>query len=230
MALSNWDTLAFDLSGKSTNGEFKSRLGVMVGIYKNWLYVYDEPGWDGTQQKYGEQGLQYSRPVVAEIQYGHINYKDVKIDAIRGPQNGIYCVVQSGYSNLGTLQAMVGCGVYGYKDHEFVGVQSGSFEFLKHYMSGHEESWEDYWANEQEIYRLNDMLYLLNEEEAKSQWKYTKRFCKEIAGIDTSQVRRFNQGDAFFVSTDVASTQIGMAKPTILEQAITKMSEQEDKK
>lgn len=45
VALSNWDTLAIDHNNNSINGVIKSKMGVTVRIYKNWLYIEDNIAW-----------------------------------------------------------------------------------------------------------------------------------------------------------------------------------------
>jgi hypothetical protein len=69
-----------------------------------------------------------------EIQSGNLTYKDVNIYAERGPQNGIYCVVCApAYINKKKDEkpnAMLGIGCYGYNNDEWIGVRSGSVDFL----------------------------------------------------------------------------------------------------
>ncbi len=149
MALSNWDTLALDESGRPTNGVFTSPLGIVVEIYKNWLYVRDSKGW--------ESGGGYVEPTIMEIQHGSLSYKDVQISAIRGPKNGVYCVVQSAVyptpiaGVCPTCQAkkggwhgvkcpsfvrvkhlvMVGIGCYGYSESgDWLGVEAADKQLL----------------------------------------------------------------------------------------------------
>ena len=70
-----------------------------------------------------------------EFQHGHITYKDVSIQAIRGPQNGIFGAVWHESWNKETkdmdFNGMVGCGVYGFEGEEWVGVMPSSVLFLK---------------------------------------------------------------------------------------------------
>jgi len=131
MALSNWDTYALDEKSRPTNGVFVSPLGVQVEIYKNWIYVRDTKAW--------EDGGGYIEPVIMEIQHGELTYKDIHIHAIRGPQNGIYlCVHTSWWSSKEEDEKymMIGIGCYGYSDHDWIGVQDGSVEFLKEFLTG----------------------------------------------------------------------------------------------
>jgi len=124
MALSNWDTLAFDEKGESSTGDFTSKLGVEVEVYKNWLYVRDEKAW--------VDGGQFVKSTVMQIQHGEITYKDIHVVALRGPQNGVYAFVWSGWEHEKTLTGMIGIGVYGYDDRgEFIGVTTDSLEWFK---------------------------------------------------------------------------------------------------
>jgi hypothetical protein len=112
MALSNWDTLSFDYSGKSTNGVFTSPIsGVSVEIYKNWAHISDPKSW--------RRSSQFTKPIVGSINEGEITYKDLIINAKRGKQNGIYILVDiSKYSTEKEKlprQRMIGIGCYGYK-------------------------------------------------------------------------------------------------------------------
>jgi len=85
MALSNWDTMAVDLDGKPINGEWTSRSDIKIVFYKNWIHIHDSKGWS--------KDSSFVEPIVITIQSGSIVYKDIHIEAIRGPQNGIYAAV-----------------------------------------------------------------------------------------------------------------------------------------
>lgn len=102
MALSNWDTLALNQDGPS-DGILTSPMGVSVAIYKNWLYVLDPHN--------AREGGRFdpSSDTVMQVDAGSLAYLDVQIEAVRGPQEGIYTVVLRGE------QVMVGCGVYGWE-------------------------------------------------------------------------------------------------------------------
>jgi len=119
VALSNWDTWAMDSDGKSTNGVFADG-DVSIIIYKNWLYVEDKSAW--------EEGKRYVEPVVMEINSGELTYKGIEIRAIRGPKQGIYCLVNNreGF--------MLGIGCYGYVGEDFIGVTEAEIEHLKRWV------------------------------------------------------------------------------------------------
>lgn len=132
MALSNWDTLAVNQDGDPVAGTLVSPMGVEVAIYKNWLYVRDAKAW--------REGGAYVADTVMEIREGVIRYLDVDIHAARGPQEGVYAVVEARPPRVPLVEAceacgakagsrhhvwgcaveprivMIGCGVYGFAE------------------------------------------------------------------------------------------------------------------
>lgn len=122
MALSNWDTLAINHLGEPVNGIFDSPSGVQVQFYKNWIYVRDAKAW--------EPNTGWAEPTIAMIEFGSLSYKDVHIEAWRcGHQSGVCAAIWSGYGK--DLTGMVGCGVYGFADHTWVGVSQDTLEALQ---------------------------------------------------------------------------------------------------
>lgn len=88
MALSNWDTMAFDENGEPTNGVIEGFAeGTACEIYKNWLYIRDEKMWS--------DGRGYVKPTIAQVDSGNLSISDFHISAIRGPQQSIFVVVTS---------------------------------------------------------------------------------------------------------------------------------------
>jgi len=126
MALSNWDTLAFDMEGRPTNGSIRSeKTGVGISIYKNWLYIYDEKVWD--------KNSEYISPCVGEVWQGEVRYKDITVLAKRGPKVGIYTIVIVDRYDIKDIMFGIGC--YGYiddgkGDYEFVGVEDNEVSYL----------------------------------------------------------------------------------------------------
>lgn len=200
MALSNWDTLAFDHDAKPINGIFTSPGGVTVEIYKNWLYVLDPKAWE---EKSG-----FSKPVVMEITHGEIRYKDVQIVALRGPQIGVYAAVWSGYSK--NIQGMIGCGVSGYDDSsKWIGVTDESIRWFQNEMiSGAMEKWT-----------LGKYIHEF--------WEFTHEAPEELRwALLVGNPLRFNQGDAFFADKlcrKIPATEPGKATPPILTELLEKV-------
>ena len=117
MALSNWDRFAFNEAGELCDGKFVSfNKHIIVSIYKNWIYI-------------DVKGREYP----FELTEGQIRLDSVYITARRGPQNGVYVVVQETDYEPTRFHAMVGCGVYGYSnvDSEWVGTIEESKDFLR---------------------------------------------------------------------------------------------------
>lgn len=135
MALSNWDTLAIDLEGNPTNGIFISpKSGVKVELYKNWAYICDPKGW--------HEGGGYVKDVVGQVESGSLHYYDINIEAIQGPQNGIYVACWTvewpppkGEERKPKYYGMIGCGVYGFEGEKWIGVSKESFDFLRSWIS-----------------------------------------------------------------------------------------------
>lgn len=200
MALSDWDTLAINQKGEPTNGVIgPSPGGVTVEIYKNWLYVRDPAGWT-------EKGS-FCEPTVMQVNSGVLRYKDVEIAAVRGPKNGIYCVVQWEDYKAKTFDAMYGIGCCGYVysdppcgDHpdevrcggcpppHWAGVEAAEVEFLKQQVS----KWE-------EDYAIN---------KSPETW---------------DRAIRFNQGDAYFadkLGSDLVASAPGEGNNPLMETLI----------
>lgn len=205
MALSNWDTLALNEKGESIGGEFRSPLGVVVRFYKNWLYVNDAVAW--------VEGGSFVQDTVMQVQTGDFVYKDVRILATRGPQNGIYaavyttvyerpspgcdkCKVARGrYHADGCpdkvptyVVGMVGCGVYGYSSDEWVGVDEESRFHLGCWITDDDTDLPD-----------------------------------DLRNVDLTKALRFNQGDAYLaerLGQATPTTLPGQAAPSILSQSL----------
>jgi hypothetical protein len=179
MALSNWDILAADQAGAPSTGIFNSPQGVTVEIYKNRLHVFvalriEKPRKQARRPNGSRKPIRklarVSRDVLLSIQDGRMHFRDVSITAKRGPQGGVYCVVESTIYPPSLTQAcpkcgrnkpyawharecpdfvdtkhvvMVGCGVYGYTDDgSWVGVTHASRTFLADWLSSFEYDYE----------------------------------------------------------------------------------------
>lgn len=195
MALSNWDTFAVDQDGKPCSGTFNSPLGVQVAFYKNWLYVRDEVAW--------QEGGSYVKPTVMEIQEGSFKYKDIRVFAKRGPQNGIYAAITSTkYPPNEMFVAMVGIGCYGYggpQDEDgyegWLGVLPESVDYLRKVI-----------------------------DEALEEFAISPR----VKDISLDNGTRFNQGDAYFsahLGSETPATKPGEAGETIMSKIINTMKE-----
>jgi hypothetical protein len=108
VALSNWDTLAFNAKGQASPGEVENRHGVTLEIYKNWLYVRDPKTW--------KEGRQYTKPVIAEIGEGTIQIGGFDIVAKRCGQNGVMVVAGYHSAKYKRHYFFGGIGCSGYKN------------------------------------------------------------------------------------------------------------------
>lgn len=121
MALSNWDTLAFDSEGQPGNGVLNGFTdGASVEIYKNWIYVRDRWMW--------RKDTGFVEPTIAKIDSGSVELSEFTIQAVRGPQEGVFCYAAARKSIYETDEAgkkqyvrsdyrrMAGIGCSGYAD------------------------------------------------------------------------------------------------------------------
>jgi hypothetical protein len=203
MALSNWDTMALTHEGEFSRGEFVSPAGVKVEIYKNWVYVHDPKAW--------RQHGCFCEPVVMELKEGVAHYMDVKILALRGPQRGAYVVAWSGYKFNSTLTGMLGCGVYGYKGDDWIGVLPESLQWFQDRLR--EVKVETYC---QEYEDENGEIVVENYEFKTPILDVPKPFRE----INLTEGKRFNQGDAYFerkVGLINSPTKAGESPGTILQ-------------
>ena len=222
MALSNWDTLSVDHSGKPLAGEYKFKNGVTVEFYKNWLYLQDEEAWK-------DSDASFSKPTIMQIGNGDIVYRGIHIIALRGPQNGVYAVIwHSEYQKQSEdknapyrppiITGMIGCGVYGYSNRKWVGVNKSSIKwFMKE-------------INKQETVCMNGSE---SHKDKNGKWriKRTKDYYKspvydipdEFKKLDLVNSKRFNQGDMYFkqhLGIALNATKPGKSKPTTFKKLL----------
>lgn len=119
--MSNWDLMAWDENGKSTDGSFIHNF-TQIRIYKNWVYIGDEKA----HNKYSA----FTKPTIMSIQSGTINYNDCHIYAKRGKQDSIYVVVSSYVKNKNHYMYGIGCCAY--VRNKCVGVTEETYQdFIK---------------------------------------------------------------------------------------------------
>ncbi len=196
MALSNWDTLAVGLNGEPQTGSFVSPGGVKVEIYKNWIYVHDSKAW----RKEGS----FTKDTIMEISHGNVRYHDVNIQAVRGPQSGVYVVCwhvdydqKPGERQTADYAGMIGCGVYGFDNEDWVGVKPESVEFLQKWISNKERMWDDEKVAES-VANLNNPDITPEDWEKELKETFISDFPDEIAGVRLDMGVRYNQGNIYF--------------------------------
>lgn len=125
MALSNWDSLGIRVKQQKPIDEVAeygkiTLADVTIELYKNFLILTDK-----TVQ------MRDPHSHLLRIDMGELEYKDVNILALRGPQQGIYSIVWTGSEYNNTIDGAVLCGVYGFNQNdEFVGVTKESLKWF----------------------------------------------------------------------------------------------------
>lgn len=214
MALSNWDTLAFDLNGPCT-GRVESQDGRSVEIYKNWLYLRD-----------GDK-------IIGTLHEGNFSFGQWIVLARRGPQNGVYVVAHAAhYAEGGRTEEriLVGCGVSGFEDAEekyrdeieaadidpelglvyTTWAEDGGERFMGVNCQGEEVLITDQYniaftgvlpSSVKFLQGMVDEVIAENTAGSQAFWP-----APELAAIDWEGATRFNQGDGFFAAyADVAA-------------------------
>jgi len=195
MALSNWDTIAWDSDGNNCEGSCMSNNWVSekrnsVEIYKNHLNVLAPKMWCDDSQ--------FIKPYIAQIQEGEIALAGFLIYAARGPQEAVFTVIDTNPAVYGNKLYFGGIGCYGFDENggdEFVGVRESTIvKFFE---------WADNLAPE------------LNSPEMKI-WLDK---CKKATNL------RCNQGDAYIaerlgVKKETFATQVGQADTPLIVKAI----------
>ena len=220
MALSDWDVLMMNEQGKPTKALFTSPKGVQVEIYKNWIHIHDEKAW------IGEGLFAYTKPIVMKIEEGKLDYKDIEIVAIRGPQNGVYVAVWSTIwvkdNEYPKIIGCLGCGVSGYtRNGRYVGVTKSSLRwFIRE-------------INKKEI---EEMVIHESPRGVSKRWTTKVIPVKvnvydipdELKKLNLLKGQRYNLGDAFFTGATGASLQNskpGKAAATTMSKIIKSLKD-----
>ena len=119
MALSNWDCIAWDERGEPCDGRLRTPDGIIVDIYKNWVYVYDKTAYESWKS----DCKNYDHPCIMEIHEGIFTYKNIDIRATRGKQGAIYVAAIYRIYRENKVLGLYGIGCYGYESDEWVGVK-----------------------------------------------------------------------------------------------------------
>lgn len=230
MALSDWDTLCVDLEGNPNPGYLKTPQGVEVKLHKNWIYLFDMAALTDPRDI-------ESKRSVAHIDSGRLQYKDVFIEAIRGPQNGIFMVSYYYGKDYKDIIGIAGCSVSGYEgnSYNYVGVNQESFDFLKDFVSG-----KTYSSLDEVIEDMSDLREHFESEEkflesCRTSLEDTYHFADPIRSIDFSRAVRYCQGDMYFSDAigpekvGGIATKVGDANPTMMQRMIGSSGESNSK-
>lgn len=129
MALSNWDTLAFNEDGLACNGVMEGIDGANVEIYKNWLYVRDPKTWTSDSH--------FVKPTIAEVTDGSADIAGFHIEAMRhAPQQAIFALVTYPRHGLNEPCWMAGIGCSGYSNPTAAIAKAAGVNM---------DEWEDVW-------------------------------------------------------------------------------------
>lgn len=197
MALSNWDTLATDLTGSPMIGIFTSPGGFSVEIYKNWVYV-SHPAFKSKEHPWS---------VVATIHEGTLQLQDnMELRVHRGSTKGSVFVAvhhaeyqeqeqeQDQEYRPPIITGMVGIGCYGYSGDQWVGVEPVEIDELRAWIASLEFEFGNPCMSEDAIARVGGGL-------------------------------RYNQGDAYFAEhledpTMLQATAPGESHEPVLESLL----------
>lgn len=112
MALSNWDTIAWNEKGEPTKGILQCPNGTIVEIYKNWASIK-------------------SNSLTMQFWQGQVFYKNLYLFGKRSIQSSIFLVAIHKDWNKNIMKALFGIGCYGYVKHKWVGVKNKTIELYK---------------------------------------------------------------------------------------------------
>jgi len=239
MALSNWDTLAFDADGKPCVGVVVNGNG-SVEIYKNFLYVYNKKMF-----KKGEGS--YTNNVIAQIESGNINISKFSIIAKRHKeQNSIF--VRVAYTVGDEEKYFVGIGCYGFINTARIYAEKMGLDTSRDWVSGSSYDGdkfsefitcfekegvethtvpkkflidqENQWIGVSDL-TFNAFLDFL--EELRNEFELSEEYLNKIKNIPPL---RYNQGDAFFAKSldkEITATEIGESSEPIFTKVIRSM-------
>lgn len=128
MALGNWDSDAILIAGEKKDGyKYSAQTNKFsICLYKNWIYLYSVN--EGQHIAFGE------------VHEGKINIDGIFIYAVRGPQNGIYAIIEHGFAKREDHYVILWAGVYGYNDDVWVGINDESRKFIDDLISKYKEN------------------------------------------------------------------------------------------
>jgi len=230
MALSSWDTMAFDSEGKPSGGSVDLPDGASLEIYKNWLYVKNPKLW--------RKGQQFTSHVIAQIEHGNVTVSGFEIHAVRHQaQDSVFCFAShreytgKGKKKYDTHQDyyLAGIGCYGFKSEEewlkekhpkiYASIDPECWDDNKYMMStshGPNDEWGYEWygrgkrkhkslkmsAKGIERPGMDEYWTGVLPSTAAAFFKWLKKVAPKeyFAKIDQANPLRYNQGDAFFAS------------------------------
>ena len=125
MALSNWDTIAWNERGEPTKGILECPDGVKVEIYKNWVTIEDEKAW--------REGP-FVKPYIIRFWDGHIQYRKLYLFGHRSIQASIFLAAIYADSSKDIIKALFGIGCYGFEGHKWIGVKYKTIKLFEKWL------------------------------------------------------------------------------------------------
>lgn len=137
--LSKWVTLAWNENGEPCEGRIEiegvfEAEGIVVEIFKNWLYVRDEKAW--------RKNSGYMKPIIMMISQGQLEYYRFKIIASRGSNNELFTVIECNNKDFTEKRQLIGISCRGYYDDKYVGVTEDT---KKEFLDWIKKSKDDWW-------------------------------------------------------------------------------------
>lgn len=124
MALSNYVHLVWDEQGKQLNGLYDFDMGILVEVYKDWLYLHDYEVWN--------QNMSHFAPfVVKEIREGDFCYKQLfflvkRLSYRKTLLFGVWREKEQDGMRL--IKGMAGIASYAYEDEQYSGIDQRQWE------------------------------------------------------------------------------------------------------
>ena len=250
MALSNYDTLAFDTKCKSCNGDFKALDDkTIISIYKNWIYVRNSDMWT--------ENSNFVKDTIMQVNSGSLNFNGIELIADRHDlQSSVFVFVKSSNwcekTKKMSYKYFAGIGCCGYDDDTERLVQAMEIDLKKWEVSsvGSLYDGKSYYTvccmnNRSKKYKEFKLEKTVENNCLGSQWvgvtketyqafmKWLEFTVSDICYEDTgkkwfekvkkSNPLRYNQGDAYFavvLDGDIPATKIGGQKKPVAMKMI----------
>lgn len=134
--MSGWKTVTVDENGAALPEGLFTPSEIRVDVRRDRVQVDDETAWS--------PGPGFPFPTVLSVEYGELQYRDVRLQVTRGPQDGVYVIAHwSRYPDPSSgvtadSRWMFGCGVRtGDATGRSAGVGAEAVSFLTTFVRSH---------------------------------------------------------------------------------------------
>lgn len=124
MALSNWDTIAWDEKGEPCLGSMECPDGSSIEIRKNWAHISDP-------KAFRSEGSPFTADVIIQIWHGSFQYRRLCAFAKRGPQESVFLVAIYQEYEPKVLKELFAIGAYGYSGNKWTGIKPTTIDEYK---------------------------------------------------------------------------------------------------